>query len=510
VDSADAGGIPALVELLHGEHGLDAQREATMALWALADHDGNRLAIAAADGIAPLVELLDSANAAVRKHAEGTLVRMSLDSGHRTHIIERLVHMLEKDSSGQDRGQEQAAFTLSNLARELPDARQCILEHGGIPKLVALLSVTSTTTKEHALSAIAQIANKNQQAQSVIGAEDGGISALVTNISGSLANIKESSGVQLWAVGAMAIWRVADGNRENQTRFLKEGAVPAIVQLLTSAHVDLRTNACGAIAALARGHTECNEAFVRCAAVESCTRTLKDAINSLDKADMVPCQEEAACALWAIAAEGSNAIKAKISDAGGIALLMSLLTFGTTDACTINASNALAALARGDSANLKNVTHALVQAIGQRVSPAKAVKLLSAIALLCNNGRLCQEAVCNEPGVFPALINWMTSSQNKEVQAMSARVMFALASNNANTQRDIGLNSSIPPLVKLLEVKYDDASVYEAQDFAACALWRTHTQGSNTGVAHLGTTRDASGLRACTPQISRRTQRTAN
>ena len=74
-------------------------------------------------------------------------MRMSLDSEHRTHIIERLVVMLEKESSGQ----EQAAFSLSNLARELPASRNTILERGGIPKLVALLSSSHSTTKEHAL-----------------------------------------------------------------------------------------------------------------------------------------------------------------------------------------------------------------------------------------------------------------------------------------------------------------------------------------------------------------------
>ena len=54
---------------------------------------------------------------------------------------------------------------MANLARELPESRSTILEHGGIPKLLALLTSKSITTKEYAVSAIAQIANQNTKAQ---------------------------------------------------------------------------------------------------------------------------------------------------------------------------------------------------------------------------------------------------------------------------------------------------------------------------------------------------------
>ena len=59
---ADMGAIPPLVELLKGGCGPDAQKEAAVALWALADHESNRRAITAANGVSPLVDLLDSPN----------------------------------------------------------------------------------------------------------------------------------------------------------------------------------------------------------------------------------------------------------------------------------------------------------------------------------------------------------------------------------------------------------------------------------------------------------------
>lgn len=45
-----------------------------------------------------------SPNQAVRKNAEGTLVRLSLNAQHRTHIIEQLIEMLGGESGGQEQG----------------------------------------------------------------------------------------------------------------------------------------------------------------------------------------------------------------------------------------------------------------------------------------------------------------------------------------------------------------------------------------------------------------------
>ena len=59
---SDAGAIAPLVKLLEGRRGQEAQEEAAGALWALADHTSNRLAITEAGGIGPLVNLLGCDN----------------------------------------------------------------------------------------------------------------------------------------------------------------------------------------------------------------------------------------------------------------------------------------------------------------------------------------------------------------------------------------------------------------------------------------------------------------
>jgi hypothetical protein len=85
-----------------------------------ADHEGNRAAITESGGIGYLVMLLGSSNPAAREHAEGALVRLSIENANRVLIIKKLVNMLQDAGAG---GQEQAAAALANLARESENNR---------------------------------------------------------------------------------------------------------------------------------------------------------------------------------------------------------------------------------------------------------------------------------------------------------------------------------------------------------------------------------------------------
>ena len=92
---AEAGAIVPLVALLDGDQGSEAQEAAAGALFALADHDSNRLAITEADGIGWLVQLLGCDNPKAREHAEGALVKLSIENANRVMIIKKLVDMLQ-------------------------------------------------------------------------------------------------------------------------------------------------------------------------------------------------------------------------------------------------------------------------------------------------------------------------------------------------------------------------------------------------------------------------------
>ena len=110
---ADAGAIPPLISLLDGVSCLGdssggrwsravaalqvgqakagpAQEAAAEALCVLADHEANRSRIAAADGVGCLVRLLGCENARSRVHAEGVLVRLSIENANRKLIIEQV------------------------------------------------------------------------------------------------------------------------------------------------------------------------------------------------------------------------------------------------------------------------------------------------------------------------------------------------------------------------------------------------------------------------------------
>jgi hypothetical protein len=63
------------------------------ALYALADDEQNRRSIAEGGGIDPLMDLLHSPDQVMRKHAEGTLARLSLVDSNQMLIIKQLVRM---------------------------------------------------------------------------------------------------------------------------------------------------------------------------------------------------------------------------------------------------------------------------------------------------------------------------------------------------------------------------------------------------------------------------------
>ena len=119
------GAIPLLVALLNGSEGAEAQEEAAAALLALADCERDRLAITESGGIGWLVRLLGCDNPKAREHAEGALVKLSIENANRVLIIKKLVDMLhESGTAAQERIQEQAAAALANLARESEDNRK--------------------------------------------------------------------------------------------------------------------------------------------------------------------------------------------------------------------------------------------------------------------------------------------------------------------------------------------------------------------------------------------------
>ena len=183
---AEAGAIPPLVALLGGEFGDGSQEEGAHALYALADNEANRQYITQAGGIVPLVELLGSTNTRAREHAEGALVRLSIDPANRVAIIKKLVSMLDEQV-----GQEQAAAALANLAKDSSDNRKSIVSAGGVAPLLSLLKDTMPMRcKENAVSAIKALAYRSKEIQGAL-ASAGGIPLVANVLINSTSNAKD-------------------------------------------------------------------------------------------------------------------------------------------------------------------------------------------------------------------------------------------------------------------------------------------------------------------------------
>ena len=119
--------------------------------------------------------LLGSTNPLAREHAEGALVRLSIENKNRVSIIKKLVTMLQDPAAG---GQEQAAAALANLARESADNRKSIVDANGIPPLLTLMDSTSSKAKENSVGAITQLCRNSKENQASV-MRAGGIPKLV-------------------------------------------------------------------------------------------------------------------------------------------------------------------------------------------------------------------------------------------------------------------------------------------------------------------------------------------
>ena len=336
---AEAGAIAPLVKLLSGSKSTEAQAEAAGALWALADHAINRLAITENGGIGPLVALLGCEDPSARKHAEGALVRLSIEISNRSLIIKQLVSMLYDSGTG---AQEQAAAALANLARDSTDNRTSIVDAGGIPPLLALMRSSSNEAKEKTLQAITQLAHNSAPNQLAIAAA-GGIPLLVQVLTTSANNSKEVSAMQLCALAACAVWRMTEANPANQEAMFKAGVIVPLVSVLASPVPEMQSNAAAAIASLARDNTDNQAAIARAGGIVPLCTLVRD--GSPDTKD------QSASALWALASNNAPN-KATIAKLGGIEPLVGLLMYAQSETSSINAAGALSALAAQHSVRL--------------------------------------------------------------------------------------------------------------------------------------------------------------
>jgi hypothetical protein len=172
----------------YGTCGDGAQEEAAGALFALADELGNRVAIAKAGGIQPIVTLLGSSNPMSQNYAQQVLVHPSIGSANRALIIKQLVDMLADNGSS---AQEGVCGALTNLASDSAENSGSIVEAGGRAPLLSIIE-QNTKAKEASPDAISKLAYKSESIQDDIESADG-IPLLVNSLASS-SNAKEHVG----------------------------------------------------------------------------------------------------------------------------------------------------------------------------------------------------------------------------------------------------------------------------------------------------------------------------
>jgi formate dehydrogenase maturation protein FdhE len=202
-----------------------------------------RLTITESGGIGWLVMLLGCDNPRAREHAEGALVRLSIENANRVLIIKKLVDMLQ--DSGREAAQEQAAAALANLAKESEHNRKSIVDANGIVPLLELLEHANAKAQENAVGAIKELCRNSKNNQSLI-AKAGGIAKLVGVLTGFSANtMKDQTLMQLCTLTASAVKEMAKDNRKNQDAITEAGAIPPLVTMLGASSSEMQANAAG-------------------------------------------------------------------------------------------------------------------------------------------------------------------------------------------------------------------------------------------------------------------------
>ncbi len=470
---ADAGAISPLVNLLSGACGDKAQEEAAGALYALAHNAANRLEITEAGGIGPLVQLLGTTNSRARDHAEGALVRLSIENANRVLIIKKLVSMLDDnpfDDVDGSSAQEQAAAALANLAQDSADNRLSIVDAGGIEPLLALLG-SSAQAKENAINAITQLAYRSQAIQQRI-ADAGGVPLIANVMVSTCSNSKEMmNAAQLCSLTSRAVAQLCDGNRANQVAMSEANVIPALISVLASPIPEMQANASMALASIARDNGDIQAAVARTGAIAPLCALVKEGTDEV--------RDAAARTLWALAEENAPN-KATIAKLGGIEPLVTLLVGGGADTSQANTIGALVSLAGKHPDNREQICKQLVARMASRIAMLQtaggAVRVLGCVSTFADENHSNQLALA-KAGAVPNLIMWLSGgfdarSINMDAQREAARALLSLATNNFVLQENIAKSGGIQPLIELIS-----KATLDTKEYATRTLW--HLAGNS-------------------------------
>jgi len=164
------GVIPALVSLLRDSDGA-LRRQVCGALLALSFHAHNRVALLQANAIQDFVRIVDlSSNDSMVVSAAGCLWNLAMHEGVEFEIVRHfraIPALIRRLDSSNDEIVCRVAGALRSLAYSEAH-KELVAEHGGIPKLIALLASVNSRAKTQALAAIRLIASGSRKTRAAL------------------------------------------------------------------------------------------------------------------------------------------------------------------------------------------------------------------------------------------------------------------------------------------------------------------------------------------------------
>uniref|UniRef100_A0A8C7MBK2 Ankyrin and armadillo repeat containing n=1 Tax=Oncorhynchus kisutch TaxID=8019 RepID=A0A8C7MBK2_ONCKI len=237
-DIMDAGGIPALLELMRSTRPA-LQRMAAAVVCHISERTPVCEALVRYGAVPVLVNLLGSQQAEL--HSRCALILADL-AGHSDQYQSLIAQLLGSDLHDV---LVNTVRCIKALCVRSPGNQTAVALAGGIPQLVELLTVRSEVLQEEVCAALAELAKGHRENQDTI-CGVGAVAPLVLILRGRK--------IAAQVTAARALEAIADHNPAIQARFLKKSAAKHLLRLLKVFQVEAREQGAVSLWALA-GHT---------------------------------------------------------------------------------------------------------------------------------------------------------------------------------------------------------------------------------------------------------------
>ena len=442
-----------LVSLL-GSKDFGAQQRSAHALRDLAQkHPGASVRIVNAGAISPLVALLGHGSIEAKEEAVGALSCLAQNDPHnQLAIATGLVALL---GSGSAEGQEHVTRMLIKFA-EAPDNRAAIAEAGAIERLIIQITDSDNTSlkvQELAAVVLATLSGDSDENVSRI-VSSGGIRPLITLLGSSSAVAQANGAAVLADLCARTPLEsttpmTTPSSNDNQTSVAREGAIDALVALLSDEST--------------RDSPEVDKTSMVHAKQPLVVPSEEEILNA---------KSEAAGALWSISCSNPE-MQLAIAASGAVLPLVKLLKESDPDA-QMKAAGALGSLAIRSAPNQSIIADAggiqlLVRLLSEHHGDTVHAKAAKALAEL-TSGHASNQHVVAEAGGIPLIVELLHGDVEEEVKTEGARALWSFSHDHPANKEAIAHAGGITPLVKLIGEGGVQAQTEAAAALASIAL----------------------------------------